>query len=162
MWAGTYPSLTLMEALQCVAVCCSVLERVAVCCSLLQSVAVCCSVPHKLPCRLFTDVWCWFEENTCQCVDLTFLFFPFLFLFFSDYNSSDSNWTKLCPQESGCRSVAVCCSLLWCVAVCCSVLQCVEVCCGVLQCIVVYCSVLQCVVVCCNILQCLAVCCSVL
>jgi len=30
--------------LQCVAVCCSVLQRVAVCCSVLQCVAVCCSV----------------------------------------------------------------------------------------------------------------------
>jgi len=30
--------------LQCVAACCSVLQRVAVCCSVLQCVAVCCSV----------------------------------------------------------------------------------------------------------------------
>jgi len=29
---------------QCVAVCCSVLQRSAMCCSLLQCVAVCCSV----------------------------------------------------------------------------------------------------------------------
>jgi len=29
---------------QCVAVCCSVLQYVAVCCSVLQCVAVCCSV----------------------------------------------------------------------------------------------------------------------
>ena len=33
-----------LEALQCVAVCCSVLQCVAVCCSVLQCVAVCCSV----------------------------------------------------------------------------------------------------------------------
>jgi len=31
-------------ALQCVAVCCNVLQCVAVCCSVLQCVAVCCSV----------------------------------------------------------------------------------------------------------------------
>jgi len=35
------------SVLQCVAVCCSVLKRVAVCCSVLQCVAVCCSVLHS-------------------------------------------------------------------------------------------------------------------
>jgi len=33
-----------MRAVQCVAVCCNVLQYVAVCCSVLQCVAVCCSV----------------------------------------------------------------------------------------------------------------------
>jgi len=33
----------LLSVLQCVAVCCSVLQCVAVCCSVLQCVAVCCS-----------------------------------------------------------------------------------------------------------------------
>jgi len=32
------------DVLQCVAACCNVLQRVAVCCSVLQCVAVCCSV----------------------------------------------------------------------------------------------------------------------
>jgi len=36
------------------------------------------------------------------------------------------------------------------------VLQCVAVCCGVLQCVAVCCSVLQCVAVCCCVLQCVS------
>jgi len=34
---------SVLHVLQCVAVCCSVLKCVAVCCSVLQCVAVCCS-----------------------------------------------------------------------------------------------------------------------
>jgi len=86
--------------LQCVAVCCSVLQSCVVvsyktsrlqefpetievlCCSVLQCVAVCCSV--------------------LQCV-------------------------AVCYCAVYCA--AVCCSVLQCVAVCCSVLQCVAVCC---------------------------------
>jgi len=41
------------SVLQCVAVCCSVLQRVAACCSVLQCVAVCCSV---LQCITFSDL----------------------------------------------------------------------------------------------------------
>ena len=73
------------------------------------------------------------------------------------------------------QSVAVCCSLLWCVAVCCNVavaavdpviretlVSCVALCRSVLQCVAVCCSVLQCVPVCCSVLQCVVVCCRVL
>jgi len=43
--------------MQCVAVCCSVLQRFAVCCSALQCVAVCCSVLQRVAvcCRAFCD-----------------------------------------------------------------------------------------------------------
>ena len=36
------------KEVQCVAVCCSVLQRVVVCCSVLQCVAVCCSVLQRV------------------------------------------------------------------------------------------------------------------
>ena len=72
--------------LQCVAVCCSVLQYVAVRCSVLQCVAVCCSVLQ---------------------------------------------YVAVHTQTQGARDlcVAVCCSVSQCVAVCCSELQCAAVCC---------------------------------
>jgi len=85
---------TKCSVLQCVAVCCSVLQWpplqnvscpplyilqcIAVCCSVLQYVAVCCSVLHCM-CRVLHYTFC----SALQCV-------------------------------------AVCCSMLQCVAVCCS------------------------------------------
>jgi len=50
--------LCLLCVLQCVAVCCSVLQRVAVCCSVLQRVAACCSVLQRTAvcCRAFQCV----------------------------------------------------------------------------------------------------------
>ena len=59
--------------------------------------------------------------------------------------------------HQACSSVAVCCSVLWCVAVCSSVLQCVAVCCSVLQCVAVCYSEWG-LFKCCNVLQCVAVC----
>jgi len=44
---GMYCSV-LHYVAECVAVCCSVLQRVAVCCSVLQCVAVCCSVLQRV------------------------------------------------------------------------------------------------------------------
>ena len=112
--------------LQCVAVCCCVLQyvvvsrtcytltvlqcvaRVVVCCSVLQCVAV-----FRTSCTLIM----------LQCV------------------------AECC---SVLQYVAVCCSVLHCVAACCSVsyiphtlrvLQCGAVCCSVLQCVVVCCTV---------------------
>jgi len=41
---GSLFELTFFESLICVALCCSVLQCDAVCCDLLQCVAVCCSV----------------------------------------------------------------------------------------------------------------------
>jgi len=158
--------------LQCVAVCCSVLQCVAdtkaihqwcliwntvmstwlcvaVCHSVLQCVAVCCSVLQiRRPCT-------------------------------SDVSYDIPLWAPGCVLQC----VAVCCSVLQCVAVCCryedhipglykwrlkgktvswSVLECVGVCWSVLrvlQCVAVCCIVLQCVAVCCSVLQCVAVCC---
>jgi len=91
--------------LQCVAVCCSVLQGVAVRCSALQCVkcvAVCCSM---LQCR----------PQRCAIS-------PGL-----DSSSSASYHTSVL------QCVAACCTVLQCVALCCSVLQCVAVCCSVLQ-----------------------------
>jgi len=50
------------SVLQCVAVCCSVLQRVAVCCSVLQCVAACCSVLQSL-----YLLWCVIDRaQSCQ------------------------------------------------------------------------------------------------
>jgi len=66
--------------LQCVAACCSVLQRVAVCCSVLQCVAVCCSVLQCVAecCQwLFRDsgVWTWRSMRShvtaCECCFVT-------------------------------------------------------------------------------------------
>ena len=58
------------SVLQCVAVCSSVLQRVAVCCSVLQCVAVCCSV-HSISEALFEnamysftcDIWLFYMRD---------------------------------------------------------------------------------------------------
>ena len=115
--------------LQCVAVCCSVLQtKIAacrwchwlVCCSVLQCVAVCCSV---LRC---VAVWC----SVVQCV-------------------------AVCCNVL--HYVAVCCSVVQCGAVWCSVVQLVAVQCSVLRCVadkdyrlspVALTGVLQCVAMC--------------
>ena len=148
------------SVLQCVVVCCSVLQCrndgthvhmskvsmfwvyvctsvlqcvVLVCCSVLQCVAVCCSV--------------------LQCVAV------------------QESWHTHTHEQGEHVIGYVCCSVLQCVAVCCSiVLRCIAVCCSVMQ----YrndgahvhmskvrlsftyacCSVLQCVAVCCSVLHC--------
>ena len=122
--------------LQCVAVCCSVLQGVAACsnvssrlniqgnsgvcvvafvecCRVLQFVAVCCRV------MLCVEVCCSVLKR--QLVPQ-----------FTTENVCDNG---MC--------VAVCCSVLQCATLCCSVLQCVTVCYSVLQSITVCCSVLQ-------------------
>jgi len=117
--------------LQCVAVCCSVLQCdavrcmchsklqcVAVCCSMLQWVAVCYSV--LLQYVAMSYVRCVLLQSNAGCIAIHML-----------------------------QCVTVCYSVLQCVTVCCSVLQCVAVCCSVLQCIAVYSNLLQCVAVCC-------------
>ena len=122
--------------MQCVAVCCSVLQQtfscgngpensrrwvcVAVCFSVLSCVAVCCSVlQHALCCG----------------------------------NGPENSFRWVCA--------ALRCSYVQCVAVRCSCVQCVScgaMCCGVLQCVAVRFSVLQLAAVC---WQCVAVCCRV-
>jgi len=91
-WRGIF------SVLQCVAVCCIVLQSYSevvfsVCCSVLQCVA------SVLQC---VAVCC----NVLQCVAVV-------------------QWRGI---FSVLQCVAVCCSVLQCVAVCCSVLQCVAVC----------------------------------
>jgi len=87
------------------ATCCSVLQCVAVCCSVLQCVAVCCS-------ELQLVVVCC---NALQCC-----------------RAHQYKWfvAELLPSDF---------ELLQCVAVCCSVLQCVAVCCSMLQCVAMIC-----------------------
>jgi len=96
-------------ALQCVAVCGSVLQRVVVCCSVLYSVSrQRGGIPFAIrECRLCAPCLCHYAAS--------------LFLF----SVVDSFFFVL-------QCVAVCCSELQYVAVCCSVLQCVAVCCSVL------------------------------
>jgi len=107
----------------CVAVCCSVLQRVAVCCSVLQCVAVWEECLENAS-RRFSKV---------SCTDIL------------DGKLSSELTLRICtrcggevvPRSAtavGCieRVVARHC-VLQCVAVCCSVLQCVAVCCSVLQ-----------------------------
>ena len=80
--------------LQCVAVCCSVLQGFAVCCSVLWSVA----------------------DNFSKVrsgVVLT-----------CDPDPFQRSWCSLLQCVAVCHCGAVCCSVLHCVAVCCSVLQC--------------------------------------
>ena len=154
--------------LQCVAVCCSVVQApdretrihlqfkieeevidiwTRVCCRALQYIAMCCSVLqyHAVCCSDLID-------TTPICC--------------SRSKRSSSMYEQEC--------VAVCCSVLQCVAVCCSDLidttsircsrskrkssmyeqECVAVCCSVLQRVAACCGA-----VCCSVLQCVAVCC---
>jgi len=117
------------SVLQCVAVCCSMLQCVqcvAVCCSMLQCVAVCCSM---LQC-----VQCVAVSMCCYCVSQPNLRLWVLHVWY--------------------KCVAVCCSVLQYVAVCpvcCSVYMLLlcqsakRACVGVARVVQVCCSVLQCV-----------------
>jgi len=130
-----------LRVLQCVTVCCSVLQAAnsqahSVCYSVLQCVAVCCRPPtHRLtPC---VAVCC----SVLQCVA----------------------GCQLTGSLRVLQCVTVCCSVLQCVVECGSVWQCVTVCCtkvadhpsalqcvavaGVLQCVAGFCCVLQCITV---------------
>ena len=154
--------------LQCVAVCCSVLQvAVAVCCNMLQCVAcaewsrfngwdrhtelVWCSV---VPC---VALWC----GVLQCVAVC---------------CNDQDWYvdrvylrwSLWLEDGVLQRVTVCCSVVQCVAVCCSVLpwlRLANLCLctmvslledGLLQSVAVCGSMLQYVAVCCSVLQCVA------
>jgi len=107
--------------LQCVAVCCSVMQRVAVSCSELQCVAVCCGVLQRVVLQCVTSLG--FVQLSVYAVVLC-----------------------VAVRCSVLQCVAVSCNMLQCVAVCCNVSQCNEVCCGVLQYVAMCCSVL-----CCNV-----------
>jgi len=130
--------------MQCVAVCCSVsyisrshvvccsvlpcivaLQCDAVCCSVLQCVAVCCSVSYisrsHASDQLTSILTYYAHVRSCFWVARV-PFFP------------ESMWTCVAVY----CSVAVWCSVLQCIVA----LQCVAVCCSVLQCVAVCCSAL--------------------
>ena len=129
--------------LQCVAVCCSVLQCVAV----FHTYGLICIPPRRE---------CWQQPpRISRAVATRPILSPQL-----------SVWCRVL------QCIAVCCSVLQCVAACHRVLKCVVVCCRVLQCadatqpiichpVSVCCNVLQRVAVFCSVLQFAAVCCSV-
>jgi len=156
--------------MQCVAVCCSVLQRAEVCCSELQYVAVCCSV---LQC---VAVCC---ELQCVAVFCCVLHFSghyqryFAGRVVGDLTPAVWVLQRVAVRRSALQCVTVVrCSALQCVAVHGSAWQCVAVRCSALQCVAVRCSAslcvavrhcaLQCVAICCNMLLCDAVRCSAL
>jgi len=134
--------------LQCVAVCCNMLQYME---STAARCQVCCSAPHRKSVLQCDAVHC----SVLQCVAVLFAV------------RSSVLHTLIHGHTSNLHCVAVCCSALQCVAVCCSLLQCflhwlhlqcATVCRNVLYCVAVRCSVLQVI----GVLQCSAVCCSVL
>ena len=137
-----WPALSLAVVLQCVAVCCSVLQCVTRClsCSVLLCVAMYCSVLQCV--AVCWSVWLTVQEVLTSDKHTDLLPLQPIALFDPHYR-----WHQ-------------CYSMLQSVAVCCSALQCVAVCCSVLQCVAVYCNVLQCSAwetTCCCVLQCVAV-----
>jgi len=153
--------------MQCVAACCSVLQRVAACCSVLQCVAVCCSV---LQCvsrsRVLDQDKYACVENTSTCplqltaTDSTHcntLKHTATHCNTLQHTATDSNIPQQSDQDK-CTSVDAprknppmrfpprCHS-----NPCCSVLQCAAVCCSMLRCVAVHCSVLQCGAMCCSV-----------
>ena len=100
----------MLQCVQCVAVCCSVLQCVAVCCSVLQCVVVCCSV---LQC---VAVCCSVKRNAAFCNVLQYVAVCCSVL--------------QCTLQVGSGHMLAYCSVLQYVTVCCSVSQCVAVCCS--------------------------------
>jgi len=139
------------SVLQCVAVCCSVLQRVLQCvavrvavrhqdvlrthttpgyapwcCSVLKWVPVCCSMVQR------AAVWCSVLQFDTKRLWLGTL-------------------ARMLPGAAVVQYFAV---FAACIAVCCSVLQCGAVWCSVLQCVTGWCSVSQWVTVGCSVFQC--------
>ena len=110
--------------LQCVAVCCivfSVLQRVAVCCDMLQCVAECCSALQVV-------------QNTC-CLNAVCCVICIYTSILHDSHIHRDLLTRTPATRMSEVSIAVQCSMMYCVAVRCNVLQCAAVCCSVLQCV---------------------------
>ena len=103
--------------LQRAAACCSAVQLVAVCYRVFQCVAACCSV---LQCHVCVAVC-----SVAVRVAVSFLCCSVL------QCVKKSQWAKL-KSESMLQRVAACCSVLQFVAACCGVLKCVEVWCSVL------------------------------
>jgi len=179
--SATYPSWV-RGVLQCVAMCCSVLQCVASAdlhyAPLLGTCAytftcICNTLQHH--CNAFV-VHCSgdylpFLSTQCFAVFCSVLKCVLVCCSMFQFVAVVINVTYPPSVRIVLQCVAVCCSVVQCVAVCCSVLQCVAVCCSVLQCVAavmsVTCpslvrSVLQCVAGCCSVLQCVAGCCRVL
>jgi len=160
--------------LQCIGMCCnwSVVQCVAVCCSVLQWVAVGCSqlalprLPHRHMVRHISHVtngWLRLvsrmneschtydtrESQICQRVTSHML------VSMSRGTHANESRAMPCMNESyriDSTNTIPCPSWV--------VLQCDAVCCSVLQCFSAWCSVVQCVEVCCSMLQRVAACCS--
>ena len=90
---------------------------------MLQCVAVCCSV---LQCY----VTCIISSCAQFLIHAPYIFFVNCMLQYVAVYCSVSHFAAVC--YGGLRCVAVCCSALQCVALCYSVLQCVATCCSVL------------------------------
>jgi len=147
---------TYQSVLQCVTVCCSVLQYVAahwtedlpkciaLCCSVSQCVAVHRIVLQRVAvCRSAFALCCSVLQCFAVCCNV---------LQCDAYLSARSSSAGDCSH-----CIAVCCSVLQCVAVCCSVLQYVALCESVSQCVAVCRSVSQFVAVCRSVSQCVAV-----
>jgi len=114
-----------------------VLQCVAVCCSVLQCVAEIHRSIH----------WRQHVYSTQDGVKLD----KYMYIYIYTYEHIYIHNYMYTLHAKCCRvllSVAVCCSMLQCVAMCCSYMynlhtECGAVCCSVLQCVAVCCSVLQ-------------------
>ena len=129
---------------------------------MLQCVAVCCSILQCVPFgRLHTFGRLHIKKRLCILAPCTQTAASLFSDFLHTHRGISANFGASARPINH-MAVLVCCSVLQCVAVCCSVLQCVAVstaykphgCLGMLQCVAVCCSVLQCVAVCCSVLQC--------
>jgi len=133
---------------------CSVLQCVAVCCSVLQSLHIGITALHrKKRSEMRINAWRRSTRVTNEisqktaCSLQSWLLRIFVSIILRVATAQENMFTN---RTSPLLRVAVCCSVLQCVVVCCSVLQCVAVCCSVLQCAAVCCRVLQCVAVLCG------------
>ena len=121
---------------------------------MLQCVAVCCSILQCVPFgRLHTFGRLHIKKRLCILAPCTQTAASLFSDFLHTHRGISANFGASARPINH-MAVLVCCSVLQCVAVCCSVLQCVAVCCSALQCVIVYCSVLQCCAECCSVLQC--------
>jgi len=132
------------SVLQCVAACCSELQRVTVCCSVLhvQCVAVCCSVLQRVS-----------EAANIVTNEIHFRIVKI------KSGKRLLHRTHLLQRCSVLQCVPVYLNAWQCSALCCSVLQCAAVCSSVLHCVAIW----QRIAVCRNmsLLQYVAVCCGV-
>jgi len=145
--------------LQCVAMCCNVLQCVAphrplkdasfivahatkeavLCCSVLQCVAACCSVLERVAvcCSMLQCVAMYYSVLQCATVCCSVLQ-----CVASHRPRKDVSHSRIADKyikkkviilAQTTKEAVLCCSVLQCVTMCCSVLQCAAVCCSVLQ-----------------------------